>query len=69
MEDPREWQQRQGTLGAGMSSDARVKTKLTSDSEHLEPVSFLNDTNKYDKADDNKGKDGELLGEIIHIEL
>lgn len=43
--------------------------KLTSDGEHLQPVSFLNDTNKYDEADDNKGKDGELLGEIIHIEL
>lgn len=43
--------------------------QLTSNSEHLQPVSLLNDTNKYDEADDNEGNDGELLGEIIHIEL
>jgi hypothetical protein len=43
--------------------------ELTSDGKHLEPRSFLEDTDEDDDADDTKGDERELLCELVHRDL
>ena len=45
------------------------QSALTPYCKHIKPRPALEDSNKYNNADDTKRDDGQFLGEFIHAKL